>query len=363
MKSTAAIERKKNFLIRVAYIAAIGIVLFVFIRYLFEPFLPFILGFLIAFLLKPVISAAAKLMKIKRKPAAVLITFVIYFVFGAVLCIVLSKIIAFAGETLKEIPEIFHEKIMPNIIKVTEWADGSFIGEAIGKGEAAKKIGEIANGLAEKAITFAAKVVADAPGFLLKLVITVIASIFICMDYDRVAWFLARQIPEDIRTRVFSAKNAVLKKASGVARAYFLLMLLTFIQLMILFVLLRIENAVGLAAIISAADMLPLIGAGGILAVWGGIEIIGGNAALGFALIISGIVVAIARNIIEPKLVGGNTGLHPVTALVSMYAGVKLFGFIGLFAAPVAALFLDEINKNGAGLWVTKKAPSDSDGA
>jgi len=48
-------------------------------------------------------------------------------------------------------------------------------------------------------------------------------------------------------------------------------------------------------------------------------------------LILVYLIITVIRNIIEPKIVGGQLGLHPVVTLASMFLGVQLMGVLGLF--------------------------------
>ena len=48
----------------------------------------------------------------------------------------------------------------------------------------------------------------------------------------------------------------------------------------------------------------------------------------------------LVRNYVEPKIVGTQLGLHPIITLVSMFIGLRLFGFWGLFGLPVGISFL-----------------------
>ena len=59
------------------------------------------------------------------------------------------------------------------------------------------------------------------------------------------------------------------------------------------------------------------------------------------------VIVTVIRNIIEPKLVGSQLGLHPVVTLAGMFAGVQLFGIVGLFGIPIFLSLLKHLNDNG----------------
>jgi len=67
--------------------------------------------------------------------------------------------------------------------------------------------------------------------------------------------------------------------------------------------------------------------------------------AVGLAIIY--VVVLVVRNIIEPKVVGDQIGLHPIVILMCMFAGVQIFGLIGLFLLPIIIIILKKLNDSG----------------
>jgi len=70
--------------------------------------------------------------------------------------------------------------------------------------------------------------------------------------------------------------------------------------------------------------LFPLIG-------W---NIITGNIQIALGITAVYLLGVILRQIIEPKIVSSQTGIHPFATLVSMYLGMTLFGFPGLFIGP-----------------------------
>ena len=57
--------------------------------------------------------------------------------------------------------------------------------------------------------------------------------------------------------------------------------------------------------------------------------------------------ITVIRNIIEPKIVSGQLGLHPVVTMISLFVGAQLFGGVGLFGGPILISLLCYLNKNG----------------
>ena len=54
----------------------------------------------------------------------------------------------------------------------------------------------------------------------------------------------------------------------------------------------------------------------------------------------------VVRNVLEPRVVGKQIGLHPLLTLVSIYIGVKFIGFWGIFVAPILVTILVTMIKN-----------------
>ena len=64
---------------------------------------------------------------------------------------------------------------------------------------------------------------------------------------------------------------------------------------------------------------------------WTVITALMGSHGLALGLLVVYLVITVVRNIIEPKIVGSQIGLHPVVTLVSMFCGSAAFGVLGLF--------------------------------
>lgn len=53
----------------------------------------------------------------------------------------------------------------------------------------------------------------------------------------------------------------------------------------------------------------------------------------------------LTREILEPKLMGGSMGIHPLISLLAIFAGYKLFGVFGMIIGPFGYVFITEILK------------------
>src|SRR5699024_11026539 len=65
-------------------------------------------------------------------------------------------------------------------------------------------------------------------------------------------------------------------------------------------------------------------------------EMATGSLALGIGLASLFIVVAGTRQFIEPKVLSSSLDLDPLSTLISLFVGFKLFGFLGLIIGPLS---------------------------
>lgn len=49
------------------------------------------------------------------------------------------------------------------------------------------------------------------------------------------------------------------------------------------------------------------------------------------------------RQLIEPKVISSNIGIHPIFTLISMYAGFRIFGLIGLIIGPIILIIYKNV--------------------
>ncbi len=76
---------------------------------------------------------------------------------------------------------------------------------------------------------------------------------------------------------------------------------------------------------------------------WAIISAVNGDLKLGISLLILYAIIIIVRQILEPRIVSGHIGIHPIFTLIAMYTGFKLSGLIGLFIGPIILIILQNV--------------------
>ena len=176
------------------------------------------------------------------------------------------------------------------------------------------------------------------PAALLFLLVTVIACFYFAVEYDTVTGSLVGILPKKWQERLPRLLTKTRTAAGQYLRAYCVLFLITFGELLLGLLALRVDYVFLLATLIALLDFLPIFGVGTALIPWALFSLLTGNTALGIGLAVLYLVITVIRQIIEPHIVGKSLGLHPILMLISLYAGLKIFGVIGVFAGPALAL-------------------------
>ncbi|MDP4161634.1 MAG: AI-2E family transporter, partial [Bacillota bacterium] len=107
------------------------------------------------------------------------------------------------------------------------------------------------------------------------------------------------------------------------------------------------DVAIVVSLIIWLFDFLPIISSIIILGPWSLYQFMSGNISMGTQLAILACILLIIRRTVEPKVLGIQIGLSPLSTLISMYLGLKLFGIIGLIVGPLLLIIFNSAREAG----------------
>jgi len=348
-------EKRKEFIINTAYIAIVAVLVFLCFKYAAKWLMPFIVGFIIAASVNAPVKAICKATKINRKLCAVIFLLLEYALLILIVWGLGSKIVDSLGELFTNLPGYYDESIAPFLANIYAWI--SDMTSRISP-DTLEQIYQILESTVDSLRDFIlnlsavmgkglANLTTRLPFYFISFVFTILASIFISLDYTAITTFLKKQLPGKAATFLGDAKSHLGKTVLGYLRAYLILWILTFTELSIGLSILKVKSAVGLAAIIALADILPVVGTGGILLPWSVFSLITGNYFVGFGLIVLYLIILVVRNFAEPKIVGDQLGLNPLITLVAIYLGYLWMGVVGMILLPITATILIGLHKTG----------------
>lgn len=190
-------------------------------------------------------------------------------------------------------------------------------------------------------------VLTSLPQALLYSVITLVAAFFFSKDRGRISCFVYSQIPEDWCSKVKGIKDDLLAAMIGYIKALLIMVTITFFQILPGYFILGVKYSLFLAIATAVADILPILGPGTVLIPGAFIYFINGSYFQAAGFLILYFIVTVVRQFIEPRIVGGNIGIHPLVTLIFIYLGYRVFGIVGLILGPVFAILLKSFQKAG----------------
>ena len=332
-------DKKKKFLVYVAYLSVVIGLFYLTMRFCLNYLLPFVIGTLIAVSVQKPAGVLSKRLGIKHSVLALIMVISIYILLLLLLFLVGSRIYLWASELYKNMPQ-YAGSITSSADSILEKAEqmlgkipGSF-GAYISVG-VKNTVSSFAENLAGYVSDFVAGVVSGTPAMIFSLFVTAISGCYIAKDFGLfkriVGYALNSEQIERLHTVKRIAVNSILKMAKG----YALLSLSAFFVLIAGFFVLGIKGAAKIALVTAVVDFLPVLGSGTVLVPWAVINLIKGKWIMCLGLIAIYIAVTLVRNVLEPKIMGKQVGLHPLLTLFSVFLGLKLFGVAGMFLLPL----------------------------
>lgn len=326
---------------------ALIVAAFFLVKYVLAYILPFLGAWIAGSLILPTARRLSVKTHIPRKICSALIISAVLAVLVITvfaLCVGVAEEAERLLEYLSDNGESVLEAISSALAELPVWGK-LFGGGDDGSGERALVAAEGAfeNMLASLVGTASSLVGSTVSGFsdaLLTLTVTVAACYYFAIDAERINKEAVRILPESAVCMWNKFRSRLGWGFKRYFKAYIILFLITFAQLLVGFLILGIDYALVLSLVIAAVDFLPILGTAAVLIPWGIILLLTGNIRCGTGLLAMQLIMSLLRQLIEPKILGKSFGAHPVLGLCSAYIGYRVFGIWGLILAPPAVLII-----------------------
>ena len=320
------IEKKKNFIISVLYGAIVLALFYAFFKYAFGLFLPFIVAVLVAMILQKPINFICNKTPLKRGIVSVFMVLIcsLAILFG------ISMIFVWIGTELKG----FFQYIMiqlediPTLLVKIELAlrDGlSFLPDKVESTITtfiSEKLNEFLNSSnkPDAPTSFDISSLAtpllgildtakQIPTTIVSIVIAIIACCFMASDFKTVKKVILSLFKPETREKVVRAKHLLFPALGKMAKAYALIITITFTELSLGLFLLQLMGIYEsgyifiIAGIVALIDIVPVLGTGTVLIPWAVYSLFTGNIPLAIGIIVMYVCITVIRQIIEPKVV------------------------------------------------------------
>ena len=314
---------------------AVALVLALVLWLLGAAIMPFVLGMAIAYLLDPVVDRLERA-GVSRVLAVVLITGLAVLALATALVWLVPLLIRQGTQLVETTPAMIDrlqavvQSRYPHL-----FPDGGFVDNALQQARTtvASSMGTIVGTVMGS--------INGVIGFVMVLVIAPVVAFYMLLDWDRMVRRIDALLPRPHLDTLRGLARQIDDSISGFVRgqAVVILILAVFYSVGLALAGLPFGIVIGVSA--ASLSFIPYVG-----------TLVGGVISIGVALFtfwgeperiiaVAGIFVAgqmLEGNYLQPKIVGGHVGLHPVWLMLALGVFGTLFGFVGLLVAvPLGA--------------------------
>lgn len=317
-------------------------------------YMPFLVAFIISLIIEPAIKFIMKKTGATRRTSSIIIfTIVSIFILGTLAWLIIT-IFSEASSLLQTLNNYFDKAYLQfnNFISNFNFDKIHISKEILSVIEnSTNDILQNVSNWTRSGLTNLINVVTSLPSIAICIGITVIALYFICVDKIYILDQLEHHLPKVWVKKINIHLKDLIQTLGGYLKAEASLILVSFIVSLVgLYILqfigFNIQYPLLMALAIGFVDALPILGSGAFMIPWAVICAINGDLNLGIAIIVLLIIMSIIRQILEPKLVSKNIGVHPIFTLIAMYTGFKIIGIMGLLIGPIVLIIFKNIFAN-----------------
>ena len=317
-------------------------------------YMPFLVAFVISLIIEPAIKYIMKKTNLTRRTSSIIIfTIVILTIIGTLTWIIIT-LFSESSSLLQGLNNYFDKAYIQfqTFIESLNFDKMHLSNELITVIQnSTEDFLQSASNWIRGALTGLINLITSLPSIAICIGITVVALYFICVDKIYILDQIEHHLPKIWVKKIRIHLKGLVESLGGYLKAQAGLVLVSFIISLIGLYILKftkfnVEYPLLMALFIGFVDALPILGSGSVMIPWAILSSINGDINLGIAIIVLLIIMSIARQVLEPKLVSKNIGIHPIFTLIAMYTGFKIIGIIGLLIGPIVLIIFKNIFAN-----------------
>ena len=317
-------------------------------------YIPFVIAFVLYLLIEPAIKKLMKKFKLSRKLSSI-IMFVI--VFGTILSLLIWGIVTIVSEATNLLTNFntYYEKISSTIqnfvsnFKIDSINIPTQLRQILQ--DTTASLLEKSSGIFQDFLQNLLAFVTSIPTIAIYFAVTILSLYFICTDKIYMIDEIEHHFPERWVKNMAKHLKDITKSLGGYLKSQLTLIGISFvISLIGLYIMsfagLNVGFPLLIALGIAFVDALPILGSGTVMIPWAIISGINGDLTLGISIIVLLIIMSITRQFLEPKIVSGKIGVHPIFTMIAMYTGFRIIGIFGMLLGPILLIIFKNIFKD-----------------
>jgi predicted PurR-regulated permease PerM len=300
--------------------------------------LTFFLAWLLAFIISPVVTRIAALIpRLPRVDATVLVYTAIVVVLIFLILIVAQALTTSTTQFIASIPQI-RSDIHAIVAPMQDWLTSIGLGQVDLAAQALAILNNLDQVAARLVVPLQSIAVASV-GAIGTMLIVFILSIYMVIDRDAILAFLFWLVPPRYAEEARLLQTSVARSFGGFLRGQAVMGIVYFAVALLTHIVLGLPLAALSAA---AAGILMAIPFFGPFLAWAPpvlVALVTKPEMLLPALVVMGAGWMIVMNVLQPRIMQGAVGIHPIVVLGSVLIGSRIAGIPGaIFGIPIAAV-------------------------
>ncbi|MDO4291877.1 MAG: sporulation integral membrane protein YtvI [Eubacteriales bacterium] len=317
-------------------------------------FMPFVIGWIVAAVANPLVRFLDEKLRIRRKAgSAIVIVSVIAAIVGLSYWGI-SLLVRQAVGFVEEIPQLW-ASLEQDVNHAGTWLESfsKFLTPQLqGQIENITSalsgfVSNLVNDLGSPTAIAVGNLAKNIPTILVGTIMCLLSSYFFVAQREEVLRFLHRYVPEDFRAKWAVMYRGLTGAVGGYFKAQLKIEVWMYLLLLIGFLILRVRYSVLIALVIAALDFLPVFGTGAVLWPWAVIKLLGGDFKMTLGLLILWGVGQLARQLIQPKIVGDSIGVPALPTLFLLFIGYKMGSVAGMILAVPVGIIIAKMYQAG----------------
>lgn len=320
---------------RLTFLVIMALVIFYFMLIMRSILLPFIIGFLVAYLLNPMVERLEQ-KKIPRIIAILIVFFAVLSFFAIIGIFGFPKIIAELNKFADAIPAFTKE--VQSVIRNIQNQYSQFtlpesfrhvLDESVTRGE----------NLILDIVTNTVNGILSLFSHFFSLLISPIVTFYILKDLEKIKKGVYSALPKKYRSDIVGLLRDIDEVVFKFIKGNLLVGTLVGVLVSLGMAIVGVRFSVIIGIVAGITNLIPFLGPfiGAVPAVL--LALLQSKIMAFYAILVVFVVQQFEGNIISPKILGDSVGLHPLWVIFSLLAGGQLLGILGMIiAVPIAAI-------------------------
>ena len=303
---------------------------------------PFVAGFVIAYLLSPIVDRLDERGVPRGLSALALILLSLMAIAAALLIVIppiigqITRLVAALGHLPRQIEDVF-SRVNDWIISLEDYETSPYAKPLVDN--LVLRAQDLFAGLFERGLDFVTSL-SKLSTHVINIIVTPIFTFYLLRDMPKIKRWIKGRVPLRFVDEAVETYHEIDRVLSGFIRGQFIVSTMEASFIALGLTVIGVDYALLLGIFAGFANMVPYVGTyiGGIPALI--VILLGEDVGrhLVPALILYVVVNVVDGYILAPRIVGRRVGLHPVVTMIAMLVGAKFFGVVGFLAAvPVTA--------------------------